>query len=194
MKTCNYCRIQQPYSNFHKSPYADGYKPKCKNCVKNYNKNYYLAKGDAIRDKVKDYRLQNPSIIKERKKEYHRKNAPKIREKVKDWKINNRQRVRANYRLYAQRHPERINSFAARRRKRIAENGVYKILNKELLFIYASNCFYCGSNKKIEMDHVIPVSRGGRHSIGNLVAACKKCNISKSNKLVMEWKIQNGTR
>ena len=54
-------------------------------------------------------------------------------------------------------------------------------------------CAYCGERgKKLECDHVIPVSRGGCHEDHNLVTACFKCNRSKRDKLVSEWRRANG--
>ncbi|MFZ4539843.1 HNH endonuclease, partial [Propionivibrio sp.] len=51
-------------------------------------------------------------------------------------------------------------------------------------------CRYCGERgKKLECDHVIPVSRGGVHTDDNLVTACFACNRSKRDKLVEEWKV-----
>lgn len=50
-------------------------------------------------------------------------------------------------------------------------------------------CQYCGERgKKLECDHVIPVSRGVVHSDNNLVTACFACNRSKRDKLVGEWR------
>ena len=43
-------------------------------------------------------------------------------------------------------------------------------------------CQYCGSNKHLTLDHVIPVSRGGQHKWDNVVTACEKCNQRKSNR------------
>lgn len=49
-------------------------------------------------------------------------------------------------------------------------------------------CKYCGERvKKLECDHVVPVSRGGTHEDSNLVTACFKCNRSKRDKLLEEW-------
>jgi 5-methylcytosine-specific restriction endonuclease McrA len=47
-------------------------------------------------------------------------------------------------------------------------------------------CHYCGRRvgiKKLTMDHVIPLSRGGRSTKGNLVPCCKQCNIAKQSDL-----------
>jgi 5-methylcytosine-specific restriction endonuclease McrA len=40
-------------------------------------------------------------------------------------------------------------------------------------------CVYCGSKKNVEMDHIIPVSKKGEHTIHNVVPACRSCNASK---------------
>lgn len=42
-------------------------------------------------------------------------------------------------------------------------------------------CQYCGTNKDLTLDHVIPRSKGGKSTWTNLVTACKKCNSRKSD-------------
>lgn len=47
-----------------------------------------------------------------------------------------------------------------------------------------SQCQYCGEfTDDGELDHVIPLSRGGTDAIDNLVWACKQCNRSKHNRM-----------
>lgn len=43
-------------------------------------------------------------------------------------------------------------------------------------------CQYCGSQAE-NVDHVVPRSRGGQHVWENVVAACRRCNSSKENRL-----------
>lgn len=46
-------------------------------------------------------------------------------------------------------------------------------------------CMYCGkssSGEGLELEHVIPKSRGGKNSWDNLVAACRKCNSRKNDR------------
>jgi 5-methylcytosine-specific restriction endonuclease McrA len=40
---------------------------------------------------------------------------------------------------------------------------------------------------ELTMDHIIPISRGGKSTKGNLVPACKGCNTQKKQLLPMEW-------
>lgn len=53
-------------------------------------------------------------------------------------------------------------------------------------------CRYCGKNQKpFHIDHVIPVSRGGKNTLENLVVSCEKCNTTKKDRLLEEigWKL-----
>lgn len=45
-------------------------------------------------------------------------------------------------------------------------------------------CQYCGSQKKLTVDHVIPRSRGGQDTWENMVVACSPCNVKKGNTLL----------
>ncbi len=48
-----------------------------------------------------------------------------------------------------------------------------------------SRCQYCGSAAE-NLDHVIPRSRGGEHTWENVVAACRRCNTRKEDRLPQE--------
>jgi 5-methylcytosine-specific restriction endonuclease McrA len=51
-------------------------------------------------------------------------------------------------------------------------------------------CYYCGIRYKpneLTMDHIIPLSRGGKSEKYNLVPACKDCNNKKKYQLPTEW-------
>lgn len=85
------------------------------------------------------------------------------------------------------------NQNKARRRLWIETNpGSVGVTSRDwvkLVRRYRHRCAYCGGNEGgIHMDHVVPVSRGGRHAIGNALPACQACNLSKGAKLVAEWK------
>ncbi len=51
-------------------------------------------------------------------------------------------------------------------------------------------CGYCGRPtppRELTMDHIVPLSRGGRSTKGNVIPACKTCNTKKKQLLPMEW-------
>lgn len=51
----------------------------------------------------------------------------------------------------------------------------------------SSTCIYCGSAERVEVDHVEPLTRGGEHANENTVWCCRRCNVSKGNKMLLEW-------
>jgi len=51
-------------------------------------------------------------------------------------------------------------------------------------------CWYCGQKvgfPNLTMDHVVPLTRGGRSTKDNLVPCCKECNNKKKSLLPVEW-------
>jgi 5-methylcytosine-specific restriction endonuclease McrA len=49
-------------------------------------------------------------------------------------------------------------------------------------------CAYCGAvDRPLQRDCVLPLSRGGRYTLSNIVPACDLCNASKCNDEVTSW-------
>ena len=51
---------------------------------------------------------------------------------------------------------------------------------------YKNKCQYCGCDGADHIDHIIPRSKGGKDVLGNLILACQKCNLRKSNGVMPE--------
>lgn len=63
---------------------------------------------------------------------------------------------------------------------RLPYRGV--VLTRQNIFKRDSfSCQYCGNSKNLTLDHVVPRSKGGKTSWGNLVTACKRCNTVKGD-------------
>lgn len=61
-----------------------------------------------------------------------------------------------------------------------------------------SLCIYCGAPAQ-DIDHVIPVSKGGKAIIANGVCSCRRCNMEKHGNLNQDfitrgifWLLQQG--
>jgi 5-methylcytosine-specific restriction endonuclease McrA len=54
----------------------------------------------------------------------------------------------------------------------------------EVLAAHKFRCFYCKRKKKLTLDHVIPLSKGGQHTKMNVVPACGPCNSRKCDRIV----------
>ena len=51
-------------------------------------------------------------------------------------------------------------------------------------------CYYCQiplDKNTATMDHVVPLAQGGRSTKGNIVAACRPCNMTKRDRSASEW-------
>ena len=49
-------------------------------------------------------------------------------------------------------------------------------------------CSYCDQHvAQPEPDHVVPISRGGRNDIGNILPCCRLCNADKGDMSLTEW-------
>ena len=203
-KTCSKCRQTLPVSDYRKNKAAkDGLQSACKPC----QKQFYIDNKSKILKQVSEYRKANLDKVRASDLEYRKRNREKARVRAKEWIEANPEKAKATRRAYYVENraeliskvrewklanPERArlldNNSVHRRRQKLSQNGVFKVTVKELRRIRSRPCVYCGATKKVEVDHVIPLDRGGPHSIGNLAPACSRCNRSKSNLFITEWR------
>lgn len=82
---------------------------------------------------------------------------------------------------------------AVLRLKRLTKRNKARVVRFSRSGVYIRDgfkCQYCGQRYKYEqltLDHVVPRSKGGQTTYQNTVAACVKCNNSKSDKSCDEW-------
>ena len=79
---------------------------------------------------------------------------------------------------------------AARWRKRRMDRVEHDLSDEQwgALALAWGGCAYCGAtNKPLQRDCVLAVSRGGRYTLDNIAPACRACNASKCNDEVSAW-------
>lgn len=203
-KTCSKCKQVIDLKLFAKNKATkSGYGAICKSCfnarAREYNKRNpdkrlareqkYHAKNPEKRKQLwAAYYAKNKKVLLEKQKEFANRNPEVVRAKYRKYKIANREQIVKKNKNYRDKNPQMHRAALQRRRTKIRQSGICKISSKEIAKLYSNRCFYCQSADKITLDHVVPISRGGRHSIGNLVAACSSCNSSKNNRFITEWK------
>jgi 5-methylcytosine-specific restriction endonuclease McrA len=111
------------------------------------------------------------------------------------WAQVNPEKCRLSVAKQRREHPEKMVAWqATRRAEKYGNTPIEELLTSaEWLTILREargHCSYCGGVAKLTMDHTVPLSRGGKHSKDNIVAACTHCNCSKSNRTVEEWGIK----
>lgn len=78
----------------------------------------------------------------------------------------------------------------ARRRKRRMDAVEHDLTPEQWAALQDlwGGCAYCGTaGTPLQRDCVLPISRGGRYTVDNIVPACGSCNASKCNDEVTGW-------
>jgi 5-methylcytosine-specific restriction endonuclease McrA/predicted nucleic acid-binding Zn ribbon protein len=136
----------------------------------------------------------------------YKRNRVVITARVNAWKARNEAHTKAWHAAYRERHREYLSASQRRdyrrdplpwknardRRRALLAQGAGVVTSadwRKLVARFDGCCAYCGQRCTPTMEHVVPLSRGGRHAIGNLIPACLKCNLSKNNRFIMEWRL-----
>lgn len=148
--------------------------------------------------------IQRAAEWKRDNREASRESGRRTAAKTKDakrvydvaYRAENRQRYSDHQRDWYSKNSDHARDagreYASRRRARINKNGAYAVSAKDyarLLTRSNNACAYCRTplGRAIHWDHIVPISRGGSHSVGNLAPSCAPCNQGKSSKLLIEW-------
>ena len=174
-KRCSKCLLTKDVSCFHRS--GSRYVSQCKECRRKYyednkekeserKRKYYAENKQAISVKAKKYREENKQAISVKAKKYREENKEKESERVR----NHYQRNKSSYR--ARDAIRRADMLAA-----TPDDADLKIIR----LIY-ENC-----PDGYEVDHIVPIDRGGLHHQDNLAYLPMSINRSKGTKLVEEF-------
>ncbi len=136
--------------------------------------------------------LRKRNIITSRN--YRRKKENK--EKCRRYRENNSEKICAYKKIYSkkylQENKEKIYILRKIRSSMKRSNGGKFNKNDifSLLRIQRCECVYCKKNisKKFEIDHIIPVVKGGTSFCGNLQLLCVSCNRKKYTMLPVNFK------
>jgi len=172
-----------------------GYKSVCLRCKR---VEYGQENLDAPRQVKSDNPIRGPERYRiwakanpEKRREINKRHIIKSESKVRHAELQRvyRQKNPDAYKVWVRNNPDKALEINNRRRLAFYKKNSFKITKKEVSRLYNSPCFYCGTNHNIQIDHAMPIARGGKHSIGNLLPACKKCNQSKHSKTIMEFRV-----
>lgn len=209
MKLCTGCQTLHPLERF--SPdrrHGDGLQCRCKECRRVAQKE--LRQKHPEITKAINQRCYQKHIVERRaeklaeyhsRPEYHKVRSRKWKEKNRDranawrrrWLANNpeqRARCTAGIVAWQQAHPEKVKEASARyhARKRDAIGTVSLEQWRELAAAYHYRCAYCRERpRRLERDHMMPLSRGGHDTVENVVPTCSRCNGNKGILTPLEW-------
>jgi len=160
------------------------------------SKDYYEANKDACLETSRSYRKNNKEELKQYFKEYTEKNKEKIGKRQREYSKANKEKIRERTRKWVKNNPEKTRASTRKanhvRRARLKHATIEDFNPSEVFKRDGYVCQLCGCKtslryksqyhpKRTELDHIIPISLGGEHSLRNTQCACHRCNIEKNN-------------
>ncbi len=156
-----------------------------------YNKQYNEGRKKRKNASWKKWYERNKEKVYKSRRDYYEKNKEEVLNKAKEYREDNRQLLRERSRIYYLKNPG--SAIERRHRRRARLNSASGHATKEQIqarFDYHGNkCYYCGdSSSRLEIEHRIPLYRGGSNWPANIVPACKHCNNKKHTKTEKEFR------
>lgn len=113
-------------------------------------------------------------------------NKKKIQCRQRKWELNNPEKHKE------QKHRTYINNkddYYRYARERIARKkdvgGSFTLQEwNVVLSSYGNSCLWCGTDSRIEADHVVPLVHKGKNIIQNIQPLCRTCNSKKGSKII----------
>lgn len=128
---------------------------------------------------------------------YVQRNLPRILARSREYHARNPAQRIAYAREWARKNPARrkaISMAYKAKRRAIEKDGD----PTSVIFAWIQKapkiCHWCGEKckRKYHVDHYMPLSKGGRHEVSNLVIACPTCNLRKNAKDPLEFAASMG--
>ncbi len=153
------------------------------------------------------YQRNRERILSRAKERYHQKlTADPVGLRKEQHRRHNENRQRINARQRARRalrsEQRKLEAREWRRENRELSKLIsaqYKAKRLECAFVpvavedwentlaaFSRACAYCAGPYE-QMDHVLPLERGGPHCLANLVPSCRRCNSSKHAHFWFDW-------
>lgn len=167
---------------------------------------YYAEHQERMKEQAREYHAEHRDAIAINKQQYRDRKrggpARKRNEIAVDRKQyhtkyyrENRELLSARKKKYAKDHPEvgrRKNAKrrAVKRNATIGDPAEIVAWEEKWRSKKTVSCHWCSKRIKTSdahVDHVVPLSKGGTHSVENFCVSCETCNLSKHNKLPDVW-------
>lgn len=210
-KECHKCGNELPITNEYFTMQIgckDGFRGICKTCdakrkkryyevskeankeaVAKYHKQYAITNKEYLSNHAKRYYLENKNACDKRNKAYYEANKEARSEYHKRHNLENKEYITKRAKRYHQAHLEEWKIKGQRRR------AMEKALPSTLTHIqwnatklhFNNKCAYCGEDKKLTIEHFVPVSKLGELSVENILPVCSRCNSSKGGRVFSAW-------
>jgi 5-methylcytosine-specific restriction endonuclease McrA len=204
-KVCKGCREVKDLSEFYFSKTnLDGRMGKCKLCVASRvrenrrqrleqyaeyersraslphrveaRRNYQEEHKQPISEYKKSWTANNSQRVASLKRDYYERNRQEVISRSKKWAVENAEKVKA----------AKANNRRKRRAAKTASGGHFTVEEFDALCSeYGYACLCCGATDRVlEADHVVPLTKGGSDDISNIQPLCGECNRRKFTEII----------
>lgn len=139
-KLCNKCEIEKNLIFFNKDKSKkDGYRNSCKDCQKNYSRDFYIKNKEIICNHSNDYYKSVCDDLKYKlnRREYMAiykiKNIEKIKDYNKEYNLQNREKISISKKIYCENNKEKIKKYKSDNREKINNNALNYYHNRILI-------------------------------------------------------------
>jgi len=197
-KICFNCSVEKPASGFYKNKYRiDGLTDECKKCAKEKakeNKRKYSS--GELAHKVVVSKICCKCNTEKTIDEFNKNKAmidghgTECKNCMNEYGVQYKEDNRGYFDKYmAQYRINNLSKFAEyqqRRKEQKLSTSIEYFSRDDVMNLYGLKCFYCDGSFE-HLDHYIPLSKGGSHTLDNVRPSCKRCNLKKNAKLPEEW-------
>lgn len=170
MLTCSHCKEVKPFSDFHKrSSSKSGYQAYCKPCKNKKTLDFYHRK------------ISNNPEAKLKKSIYDRKRREERGEQLRAY---DKERARLP-------HRKAMKNESTRRRRATLKGATPEDYDKEgvmAMYLLAQK-FTMLTGVEMHVDHILPLSKGGKHDVDNLQLLAGVLNVRKGSN--ENWELYN---
>lgn len=184
---CNPCRIAS-------RTYAKAHRDLTKN-----------RDGEKTATRATEYRNRNKQKIKEYQAKNYKNKREEILTRNAEWREANLKKIVARQLEYAKENPDIKESSARKTRAKRYGVASESFTVAQVLELYGTDCHIClkpidfnaprslrktGWEKGLQLDHVIPFSRGGENLLSNVRPSHAACNNYKHRRLMEELDLE----
>lgn len=212
-RRCSVCEEIKPATEFSKdSQRKAGITQRCRACAKEIGKRHREQHKDEIRESKRVARskpkAKEQAKLRNRAWRKNPKNKASVTKYQKDYdkrpyvverkkrttiiylsKPENQERYRARAARWRKEHPELVSyNENVRRTRELNAEGSHTLEQWKQLLSFFKCCPRCGKDKRLTMDHIIPLSKNGTNFLDNLQPLCFSCNAGKRDVSIVDYR------